>query len=131
MLFRSVVLGYLIYRGAISINLTKFFTWTGGFLILVAGGVLAYGVHDLQEAGFLPGLNDLAFDVSGTVDINSWWGTLLKGIFNFSPATTWLEAAAWLLYVIPVMAIFLRVIRRRQSPAPLAKTPESSAPAAR
>ena len=68
------------------INLAKFFTWTGAGLIIVAGGVLAYGVHDLQEAGDLPGLNNLAFDVSGAVPPDSWYGTLLKGIFNFSPA---------------------------------------------
>jgi high-affinity iron transporter len=111
----AVVLGYLIYRGAISINLTKFFTWTGAFLILVAAGVLAYGIHDLQEAGFLPGLNDLAFDVSDTIDVNSWYGALLKGVFNFSPATTKLEATAWLLYAIPVMALFLMGVRRRTS----------------
>jgi high-affinity iron transporter len=116
----AVVLGYLIYRGAIQINLSKFFTWTGAFLILVAGGVLAYGIHDLQEAGFLPGLNNLAFDVSDTVDINSWYGTLLKGIFNFSPATTKLEAAAWLLYVIPVTTLFLLGVRRRSTPEPVA-----------
>lgn len=120
----AVVLGYLIYRGAISINLTRFFTWTGGFLILVAGGVLAYAVHDLQEARFLPGLNSLAFDVSDTVDPNSWYGTLLKGVFNFSPATTWLEASAWLLYVLPVMALFLRSVRRRQA-TPAAPRPVS------
>ena len=111
------MLGYLLYRGAISINLTRFFTWTGAFLILVAGGVLSYGVHDLQEAGVLPGLNNLAFDVSDTIEPGTWYATLLKGIFNFSPATTWLEAAAWLLYVIPVMFLFLRSIRRRSRPA--------------
>ena len=125
----AVVLGYLIYRGAVRINLTKFFTWTGGFLIIVAAGVLAYGVHDLQEAGFLPGEHNLAFDVSETIDINSWYGALLKGIFNFSPATTKLEAAAWLLYAIPVMALFLRGVHRRNAPArPVTPTETPSVP---
>jgi high-affinity iron transporter len=109
----AVLLGYLIYRGVLSINLTKFFTYTGLFLIIVAGGILAYGVHDLQEAGFLPGLYTLAFDVSATVPPNSWYGTLLKGIFNFSPATTVLEAIAWVAYVVPVMYLFLRSVRRQ------------------
>jgi high-affinity iron transporter len=116
----AVALGYLIYRGAITINLTKFFTWTGAFLIVVAAGVLAYGFHDLQEARFLPGLNDLAFDVSDTIDVNSWYGTLLKGVFNFSPATTKLEATAWLCYAIPVLALFLLSVRRRTAKAPAA-----------
>jgi len=129
-LVTAVVLGYLIYRGAISINLTKFFTWTGAFLILVAAGVLAYGIHDLQEARFLPGLDDLAFDVSDTIDVNSWYGALLKGVFNFSPATTKLEAAAWLLYAVPVMALFLIGVRRRSAPArPVTTTETSSVPA--
>jgi high-affinity iron transporter len=121
----AVVLGYLLYKRAVTINLAKFFTWTGAGLIVVAGGVFAYGVHDLQEAGDLPGLNSLAFDVSGAVPPDSWYGTLLKGVFNFSPATTWLEAAAWLLYVIPVMTLFFRPARSK-APAPAATTPEPS-----
>ena len=104
----AVALGYLIYRGVVQINLSRFFTFTGIFLIIVAGGVLAYGVHDLQEAGVLPGLHSLAFDVSAAVPPSSWYGTLLKGIFNFSPATTWLEAIVWVLYVGTVLTIFLR-----------------------
>ncbi|MBV6729129.1 FTR1 family protein [Nocardioides daeguensis] len=114
----AVALGYLIYRGAIRLNLTVFFTWTGAFLIVVAGGVLAYGIHDLQEAGILPGLHDLAFDVSGAIPPSSWYGTLLKGVFNFSPATTWLEALAWVLYVVPVGAIFLLRTRAKHPSRP-------------
>ena len=113
----AVLLGYLFYKGAVKINLGKFFTWTGALLILVAAGVLSYGVHDLQEAGILPGLNNLAFDVSDTIDPNSWVGTVLKGVFNFSPATTWLEAVVWVLYVAVTMTVFFRTIRRANRPA--------------
>ncbi len=114
----AVVLAWLLYRGAVSINLSRFFTWTGAFLVVVAAGVLSYGVHDLQEAGVLPGLHDLAFDVSGVVDPGTWYAATLKGVFNFSPATTWLEAAAWTLYVVPVMFFFLAGVRRRSAAVP-------------
>ena len=107
----AVVLGYLIYRGAVKINLAKFFRYTGILLILVAAGILANGIHDLQEAQFLPGLNSLAFDVSATVDPQSWYATLLKGIFNFTPNTTWVQAIAWTLYVGVVLTLFLRPVR--------------------
>jgi len=117
----AVAMGYAFYKGVLKINLSKFFTWTGAILIVVAAGVLAYGFHDLQEAGILPGLNSLAFDVSGTIEPTSWLGTFLKGIFNFSPATTWLELTAWVLYVVPTLTIFLRRVRTpRPAPTPAA-----------
>jgi high-affinity iron transporter len=110
----AALLAYLIYRGAVRINLSRFFTWTGAFLVLVAAGVLSYGVHDLQEAGVLPGLGNVLFDVSGTVDPSSWYATVLKGVFNFSPTTTVLEGLAWLLYVVPTMTLFLTRARARR-----------------
>lgn len=107
----AIVLGWLIYRGVVRIDLGKFFAWTGFFLIIVAAGVLSYGVHDLQEAGVLPGLRSLAFDVSAAIPPDSWYGTLLKGTVNFSPATTWLEAAVWVLYAVPALVLFVRELR--------------------
>ena len=121
----SLVLGYLIYRGIVSINLTKFFTYTGVFLIIVAAGVLSYGVHDLQEAGLLPGMNSFAFDVSSAVPPSSWYATLLRGAINFSPATTWLQAIAWLAYVVPVLTTFIVFVRRQQSAAPSLRAPRT------
>ncbi|MCX5269575.1 iron uptake transporter permease EfeU [Streptomyces sp. NBC_00199] len=103
----AVLLGWLFYRGALRINLAKFFTWTGGMLVVVAAGVLAYGVHDLQEADWVPGLTDKAFDVSDTIPPDSWYGTLLKGVFNFQPDPTVVQVTVWLLYLIPTLALFL------------------------
>jgi high-affinity iron transporter len=123
----AVALGWALYNRVLHLNLSKFFTITGILLIFVAAGVLAYGIHDLQEAGWLPGLNNLAFDVSATIPPDSWYGTLLKGIFNFSPATTWLELAAWLAYLVPTLALFLWPARR-PAVAPLpTPAPESAA----
>ncbi|MFT3889068.1 MAG: FTR1 family protein [Arachnia sp.] len=114
----AVILGYLIYRGALRINLSKFFTWTGAFLIIVAAGVLAYGMHDLQEAGVMPGLHTIAFDVSHIITLDSLLGTLLKGVFNFSPVTTVLEATVWVAYVLVVGTIFILRNRAAHRPAP-------------
>ncbi|GAA4379586.1 iron uptake transporter permease EfeU [Paeniglutamicibacter cryotolerans] len=123
----AVGLGVLLHRGAVRINLSKFFTWTGAALIVVAGGVLAYGVHDLQEAGMVPGLHNLAFDVSHIISPSGFLGTLLKGVFNFSPATTWLEAIVWVLYVVPVMFIYLRRVNAVKPPQAAVQPAEATA----
>ncbi|MFJ3902208.1 iron uptake transporter permease EfeU [Streptomyces sp. NPDC090025] len=106
-LLTAVLLGWLFYRGALKINLAKFFTWTGGMLVVVAAGVLAYGVHDLQEARFIGGLENKAFDISATIPPDSWYGTLLKGVFNFQPNPTVVQITVWALYLIPTLVIFL------------------------
>ncbi|MEH0502236.1 iron uptake transporter permease EfeU [Streptomyces scabiei] len=114
----SVILGWLFYKGTLRINLAKFFRWTGAMLVVVAAGVLAYGIHDLQEAEFLPGLRNLAFDISGIIPPDSWYGTLLKGIFNFQPDPTTLQVIVWMLYLLPVMALFLAPERPRPAARP-------------
>ncbi len=103
----SVVIGVLLYRGVVSMNLAVFFKVTGAALIVIAAGVLAYGVHDLQEAGILPGIDNLAWDIQGW-EITSWYGALLKGIFNLGPQMTVLEIVVYVGYLVPTMALFLR-----------------------
>jgi high-affinity iron transporter len=115
----AVILGYLIYRGAIRFNLGRFFKITGVLLIFVAAGILGYGLHDLQEGGALPGLKTLAFDLSGPLPEDSWLGVLLKGFFNYSAQTTVLQAIAWALYVGIVLGLFLTprfLVTRKAAP---------------
>ena len=85
------------------------------------------GSYQFQEAGILPGLHNVAFDVSAAIPPGSWYGTLLKGTINFNPTTTWLQLACWLLYLVPTMTLFVLQVRRPSSPSP-APVPPRSAP---
>jgi high-affinity iron transporter len=123
----AIAMGLGIYRGALRINLAQFFRWTGALLVLVAAGILAYGIHDLQEAGTLPGLRTLAFDLRAVIDPSSLPAALLKGIFNITPATTVLQALAWLAYVGVVLPLLLR----RPTPPARAAAPQAATAASR
>jgi high-affinity iron transporter len=122
----SVVIGVLLYLSALRINLTRFFTWTGALLVLVAAGILKYAVHDFQEAGVLPGRNTIAFDISSTLDPNAWYGVVLSGMLNITPRPSVLEVVAWAAYGVPVLLLFLWRPRRRQPAAAPAPTPASA-----
>ena len=117
----AVVIGYLMYATAVRINLSVFFKWTGVLLILVAAGILKYGVHDLQEAGVLSGLHDLAYDVSSVLDPAGWYTALLTGMFNLTPTASVLEIIAWVAYGLPVLFLFL-MPSRPAVPAPVSQS---------
>jgi high-affinity iron transporter len=112
----AVVLGWALYRRSVQLDLAKFFTITGVFLIIIAAGVLTYGLHELAEAGRIAE-TAVVFDISSWYDGDSWYGSVLKGIFGFRPEMLALEVAAWFAYVVPVTWLFLRGIRK-PAPAP-------------
>jgi high-affinity iron transporter len=134
----AATLGYLIYRGMVRIDIRRFFTYTSAFLIVVAAGVLAYGVHDLQEAGALPGPFSAAAPVdpaTGQVAVGAsgfpfGWAfrigdvlppggalaAILKGTVGLSPEMSWLEVLAWGTYLAIVGYVF---INRTRTPSPM------------
>ncbi|MGK4581607.1 iron uptake transporter permease EfeU [Kitasatospora sp. HPMI-4] len=99
-----------LYRRVLKINLTRFFTVTGAVLVVIAAGVLAYGLGDLQEGGVLPGGQAYAFDLSRSVDSGSWYATLVQGVFNLSPRMSLLQVAGYVVYLVLAMGFFLRGI---------------------
>ncbi len=121
----AVTLCWLLYRQAVRINLGVFFSRTALVLVVIAAGVLAYGLGDLQDAGLLPGHAWVAFDVSGTLATNSWWMTLITGATELSPRMTVLQVAAWLVYLAVVVPLFVR----GRSAAPATAAPKTAAPA--
>ncbi|HEV2346824.1 MAG TPA: iron uptake transporter permease EfeU [Actinocrinis sp.] len=108
-----------LYRRVLRINLGRFFAVTGAVLIVIAAGVLAYGLGDLQESGLIPGHTAHAFDLS-SIDTESWYATLISGTLNLTPTMSRLQVLGYLLYLLPTMYLFARGVR--QAPAPSAET---------
>lgn len=149
----AVLLGWLIARGALRLDLRRFFAWTGGFLVIVAAGVLAYALHDLQEAGALPGPFTAAapadaagvvavgwgafpfgwaFDLSSVLAPGSPLAAVLQALVGFMPRMSWLQVVAWAVYIVVVGAFFVRGLRpRRRTPRGAAAAAPTSAPAIR
>lgn len=115
-LVTAVAIGFVVYRGMVRLNMSRLFTWTGAALVIVAGGILTYAVHEFQELGWLPGEDATAFDITATMAPDSFVATVLRGALNFRPEMNWVEVAAWLAYVVPTMVLYLRVVNRRSAP---------------
>ena len=130
----AVVLCSLLYRRAIHLNVGVFFNRTAILLIVIAAGVLAYGLGDLQDAGWLPGHTWIAFDLTAHIDPGSWWASIITGVTELAPKMTVLQVTAWLAYLVVVIPAFLNAGRTAQAgkPAPAAKgtTAAPAAPAA-
>jgi len=104
----AIVLGVLLYRGGIRMNLRSFFRITGAILIVVAAGLFAYSVHELQEAGWLPLLTATAFDLSAVLPDDTGVGAVLRGLVGYNADPTVLELLAWLGYLAVVGTLYFR-----------------------
>jgi high-affinity iron transporter len=109
----AISLGYLIFKSAIKLDLSKFFRYTGVALVVVAAGVLSYGVHEFQELGWLPGADSYAWDVSSLIPKDSLLGATLGGLVGFDNTTSWLQLGIWTIYLTTVLGAYLSKPRTR------------------
>jgi high-affinity iron transporter len=122
----AAIIAYGMYAGAVRINLAKFFKYTGVFLIVVAAGILSYGIGALQTVGWIPGLQSKAFDLTGWMNWSAAYGEIIQGVFNVTPTPTVLQLSAWLAYLVIVLFVFLRPTAAPAKPAPPETSPEPS-----
>ena len=126
----AVILCWLLYRRAVRLNVGVFFNRTAIALIVIAAGVLSYGLGDLQDAGLLSGQRWLAFDLTTHLDPNSWWASIVTGATELSPKMTVLQVVAWVVYLAAIIPLFVqtgRVAAAARSAA--APPPAGSSPA--
>lgn len=118
----AVGIAWGMYAGAIRINLAKFFKYTGVFLIVVAAGILSYGIGALQTVGWLPA-TARAFDISSWFNWSAWYGEIVQGVFNITPTPTVLQLLGWATYLAVVLAVFLQPVTATAAPRPATSMP--------
>lgn len=123
----AITLCWLLFRQAVRINLGVFFNRTALLLIVIAAGVLSYGLGDLQDAGLLPGAQWVAFDLSAHIDPGSWWVSIVSGVTELSPRMTVLQVTAWAAYLLVVIPAFVLAGRPRTAPRPTEAAPATAA----
>ncbi|MFW9913266.1 MAG: FTR1 family protein [Candidatus Thorarchaeota archaeon] len=123
----AMVIGLGIYQGSLRISLRSFFRWTSVFLILVAAGMVAYGIHELQEAGLLLigpievwNINPPVFP-DGSYPLlheNGLIGGLLKAMFGYNGNPSFLEVTGYVLYLLILSAYY--AYQQHVRPTPIA-----------
>jgi high-affinity iron transporter len=113
-------LGIGIYRGSLQISLQSLFKWTSAFLLLVAAGMIAYGIHELQEGGLLligplelwninpPLLPDGSYPL---LHDKGLIGSLAKAIFGYNGNPSFLEVLGYSAYMTILGGYYL--LRKR------------------
>jgi high-affinity iron transporter len=102
----AVAVGWAIFVAGRRVNLGRFFTLTGVVLIFVAAGLIVYAIAEFTEAGFLP-VQPPLFDLTGVLPQTSPLGSVLTGLFGYRAAPSALQVAAYLLYLVPVLLIYV------------------------
>lgn len=118
----AAVLGFLFFRGTLRIRLGRFFAVMNVLLVLFAAGLVAHGIHELQEAGTLPTLIEHVWDInpaysaeSGSPPIlheDGGVGSVLEGLFGYNGDPSLIEVLGYLLYLGAAVLLWLRVGRR-------------------
>lgn len=104
----AFVLGFLIYQGGIKLNLRTFFKVTGGLLLVVAAGLFAFSIHELQGVGWLPFLESYAFDISGILSDETGLGAILRALIGYQDKPSVLELSSGLGYLLVTGLLYLR-----------------------
>jgi high-affinity iron transporter len=118
----ACVIGFLIYRGGMRVNLSRFFTITAMVLVLIGAGLAAFAAHTAFEAGWLTGGQQEALNLSWLIKPGTIQSALATGVLGIQPRPVRAEAIAWLLYFIPVTLIVLWPQRAKPSPSPAPAT---------
>jgi len=111
----AIILGFVIFAGSVKINIKKFFNVTSVVLIFFAAGLVAYGIHELQEAGVIPIIIEHVWDINPPVNPdgsypllheNGFIGSILKGLLGYNGNPSLIEVLSYTVYLVLVLGLW-------------------------
>jgi high-affinity iron transporter len=99
----SILLGWALFASSIKLDLRRFFQVTGVLLILFAAGLVAHGVHEFNEVGWIPVVVDHVWDTNAILDENSTVGAVLKALFGYNGNPSLTEVLAYAAYFVAIL----------------------------
>jgi len=114
----AIAIGYLFFIGSRKVNLKKFFNISSIFLILIAAGLVAHGVHELQEAAVIPYVVKEVWDVNPAVVVEGVFpllhekgfiGSFLKGLFGYNGNPSLLEILFYAGYLGVIFLVYRKI----------------------
>ena len=109
----SILLGWSLLATTARLNLRRFFQVTGYLLILFAAGLVAHGIHEFNEAGWIPSIIEHVWDVNAIVDETSVFGELLKTLFGYNGNPSLTEVLGYFAYLGSMIFLFTRKTVKR------------------
>lgn len=104
----AIAIGYGIYKGSSKLNLRTFFNITGLVLIVFAAGLLAHGIHEYNEAGFIPNVVEHIYDINSILPENSTAGRFLTALFGYNGNPSLTEIIGYIGYLSWTLVAYFR-----------------------
>jgi len=98
----------LIFIGGRKVPLRPLFRSTGFVLLLMAAGLLAYGIHELHELGWIPPVIDPIWNINHLLNEKEGLGSFLKALFGYNGNPSLVEVLAYGIYLIIVVVLLRR-----------------------
>lgn len=98
----AVLLGWGLFASTVRLDLRRFFQITGFLLILFAAGLVAHGIHEFNEVGWIPPVVEHVWDLNPILDENSTLGLMLKALFGYNANPSLTEVFAYLAYYVAI-----------------------------
>jgi high-affinity iron transporter len=115
----AVLAGWAIFATTTRLDVGAFFRVTSILLIFFAAGLVAHGVHELNEAGIVPAVIEHVWDLNPVLDENSGLGQILKALFGYNGNPSLTEIVAYVGYWLVVLgALRYRQTQARQAASP-------------